>query len=96
MNDYKKQLSSITERIKRYLSANIPEGEKIKEIRYEISWRKSESIEIDDITFDMNNLESMYPECVRVKKEVDKTALKKIQALPIGIKRITKQNIQVK
>lgn len=96
LSNYKKQLASITERIKKYLSANIREGEKIKEIEYEISWRKSESIEIDEVAFDINSLESMYPECVRIKKEVDKTALKKIQALPVGVQKIIKQNIQVK
>ncbi|MBK7380464.1 MAG: siphovirus Gp157 family protein [Ignavibacteriales bacterium] len=96
LSAYKKQLSSLNDRIKRHLSANIMEGEKIKELEYEISWRKSETIELDDITFDIDKLERDYPECVRTKKEVDKIALKKMAVLPEGVTKITKQNIQIK
>ena len=78
--------------LKVYLSGFIPAGQKYADENSQISWRKSESVIINDGAIIPENYQ-------RVKVEADKTAIKK--ALKSGDKfegifLVEKQNIQIK
>jgi molybdopterin biosynthesis enzyme len=80
------------EALKKYLAKFMLEGEVFADATSKVSWRKSESVEIELLT----PIPEKYQ---RVKIEPDKTALK--EALKkgetfIGIKLVEKKNIQIK
>lgn len=81
------------ESLKNYLEF-ILGGEKFKTERVELSYRKSETVEIDP-----NILETLPAEYKRVKVEPDKTALKKAlkdgEAFK-GVHLVEKSNLQIK
>ena len=97
----KKVADTLINRIENYIKLNIEEGTKIKEPNFEISWRKSESIEVDD-TLDLEELHNNFPQICEeeIKYKVSKTAakayLKQTGTLPEGMKLITKNNISIK
>jgi len=80
------------ESLKAYLSSAISVGEKLKDERVAISWRKSSSVVIDD--------ESKLPEsCFKVVRSVSKTEVKEALtsgALTDGAHIEEKQNIQIR
>lgn len=84
---------------KRLLSKMIPQGEKVEFADVKISWRKSTEVLTDEF-IDLEDLEKTYPDLVRVKRELSKSAAKELHKntgmLPSGISIITKQNLQVK
>lgn len=94
-----KQYKSNAESIKNFLSKFIPEGEKIQNENIKISWRSSESLETD-YDFDIEEVEIIKPEFVKVEKTLRKKELKdfyKTTDLRFkGTKIIKKQNIQIK
>jgi len=76
------------------IRAAVPEGEKIKDLEVEISWRKSESVEIDESL----PLEKQYIRHIE-KWEPDKVKIK--EAIKAGFEvegasLITKQHLQIK
>ncbi len=101
MQQKKKAAENLINRINNYVAQNIEEGAKIKEPNFEISWKKSESIEIDD-TLDLEELHENFPQICEeeIKYKVSKTAakayLKQTGTLPEGMKLITKNNISIK
>ena len=78
--------------LKNYLSSFIPEGQKFSDENSKVSWRKSESVYIQENA----NIPEEYN---RVKIEADKTALKKALKGGTkieGVKLVENQNIQIK
>ena len=87
--------------LKEYLTRNLDEGEKITTPNFSISWRKSDSIELDPLII----LEDVYEQDSRfVRKEIkysaDKANAKKIYKetgiLPEGFSYHEKLNLQIK
>lgn len=80
------------ERLKKYVS-DVLDGQKFSTTKVSATFRKSESVEYAG---DINELPD---DCVRVKTEIDKVALKKLLisgcVIP-GAKIVTNQNIQIK
>jgi hypothetical protein len=85
--------------IKGYLQSNIPEGEKTVNEFYSIGWRKSQSVVQDEFSFDINEIEKLYPGIVKVEKSIRakeaKELLKSGKKIP-GLCLLTQNNIQVK
>lgn len=84
--------------IKKVLGNNLIEGEKINTPDYQISWRKSSSVEIDEF-LEPTDIESKFPNCVKTEKTFIKSELTKLlkEGVKIsGIKRVEKQNIQIR
>lgn len=82
--------------IKNFINFYLNDGEKINDTRVQLSWRKSESIEVNEDKFDIRNLE---PEFKVITQSLDKTKIK--SALKIGkeFKGITlkkNNNLQIK
>lgn len=92
----KKSLTSRKEAAKRFLEKHLEPGTKFEFDNLKISWRKSQEVVLDELT----EVDDLPDEFVRVKKEVDKTAIKNsykaTNTLPEGVKVIDKQNIQIK
>jgi hypothetical protein len=91
LNKLLKPATTTAERLKSWLIATVHEGEKLKDSRVSISWRKSEAVVIDD--------ESKLPDaCFKIYREVSKTQVK--EALAAGMEIAAhieqKQNIQIK
>lgn len=88
--------SNAAARVKAIVSAFMEPGEKLSDSRVELSWRKSQAVEIDDRPAEQ------FPEEFRRTKitvEVDKTAIKdalKNGAAVEGARLINKQNLQIK
>lgn len=99
LQDIKAKFAKQSESIEKYIKKSVPEGEKINTPEYSISWRKSESIEIEPDA-DIDTIEIIHPDFIRTKKELDKTAIKKYckdaDILPVGIKLIQKNNLIIK
>lgn len=95
----KKVIENKIEFIKNYLKNNLFEGEKINGENYSISWRKSESIEIDPF-IDEKKFAEQYPELVSVKIEIQKSKVKELikstGLIPEGIDYVEKQNLIIK
>lgn len=89
-------LENQAERVKAYLAAFVPQGEKLKDGRVQVSWRKSESVQVD---VPAEQLPTMYQRVIPEQREPDKTALKdaiKTGAQIPGVQLVTKQNIQIR
>lgn len=99
LQDLKKKFNNQTESIERYVKKSVvQEGEKLQTPEFTISYRKSDSLEVGEVDFDV--IEMLYPELVRTKKEIDKTAAKKMikdtgVSIP-GIYLVTKNNLSIK
>jgi len=100
LTERKKFLQNKIDSIKNYLQNNLKQGEKFNEPTFSISWRKSESIEIDPILFSEVKFAKEFPDCVKTKIEVDKVKLKELikttGVLPDGIELTQKQNLIIK
>ena len=88
-----KALKNKAERIKQYISMNLPAGYKINTPKVVISWRKSEKVEINC------DPERLPEEFQKITFEAKKTELKK--AIKAGhkiqdVELIEKQNLQIK
>ena len=84
--------SNKAERLKRYLAGVVQVGEKLKDSRVAIGWRKSKAVVIDD--------EAVLPEaCFRIVREVSKRSVEeglKSGAVKAGAHIEERQNIQVR
>jgi hypothetical protein len=100
IGEIKSRLSKLKERAKKYLQDNLEPGVNIKNLEFEIKWTKSESVEVDDVMIDMNELEKFDSELVRIKKEINKIRVKELlkqsKVLPEGISIVKKQNLTIK
>jgi|GEM_PF-5291738 len=100
LTERKKILQNKLDSVKNYLQNNLVAGEKFNESNFSISWRKSESIEIDPILFNEVNFAKEFPDLVKTKIEVDKVKLKELikttGVLPDGIELVQKQNLIIK
>jgi len=100
LTERKKILQNKLDSIKNYLASNLKQGEKFNEPTFSISWRKSETIEIDPILFNENKFATDFPNLTKVKIEVDKLKLKEMikstGVLPDGIELVQKQNLIIK
>ena len=80
---------------------NVPEGKDIIMNDFEVTWRKSSSIEVDD-SLDIEDLSKSYPNLVDIKttyslKKVEaKAYLKNNGVLPKGVTQVNKLNMSVK
>ncbi len=101
LQEKKKVVKNKTAYLIEYIRRNITEGEKIEQPNYTISWRKSSSIELEDI-IDLEEMHERNPELVKKKIsfEVDKIRAKEVYkktgVLPEGLKIIEKNNLQIK
>lgn len=101
LQEKKKAVKNKTAYLIEYIRRNITEGEKIEQPNYTISWRKSSSIELEDI-IDLEEMHERNPELVKKKIsfEVDKIRAKEVYkktgVLPEGLKIIEKNNLQIK
>ena len=106
---FKAEIEKLTERkriadnaiksLKNYIEY-IADGQKIDSITYKIAYRKSESIEIDEILIDTENLKTLIPEAVKTEIKYNKIAIKNYYkqngTLPKGVTIVEKNNIQIK
>lgn len=79
--------------LKRYLASNLDPGEKVSTPRASISWRKSETVEVEDIW----KIPDQYLK--RRDPDPDKTAIKaalKAGEQVTGAMLVTKNNLQIK
>lgn len=95
MNLAKRQqvMENRTEWLKRYLASNLDPGEKVSTPRASISWRKSETVEVEDIW----KIPDQYLK--RRDPDPDKTAIKaalKAGEQVTGAMLVTKNNLQIK
>jgi len=101
LNDKKKFVINRVNFLKDYIKRNINEGEKIDQPSFTISWRKSESVEVD-IIMDLEELHKTSPEIIKqnisysVDKVKAKEIFKKTGILPEGISIVQKNNLQIK
>ena len=99
LQNLKKIYDTTSDSIKNILSKFIPEGEKIYSEDYMISWRKSSIVALDSFS-NIEDVEELFPEFVRVTKELKKPVIKNFAKnggkLPSILKIIDKQNIQIK
>lgn len=72
-----KSLASKADSLKKYLASVLEEGEKYADSTSKVSWRKSESVQVNV------EAELLPAECRRIKCEADKTEIKK--ALKSGV-----------
>jgi len=100
LTERKKILQNKLDSVKNYLQNNLVAGEKFNEPTFSLSWRKSESIEIDPILFNEVKFANEFPDLVKTKIEVDKLKLKEMikttGVLPDGIELTQKQNLIIK
>ena len=99
LQSLKKVIENKKEGIKTYLSRNIFEDQKLQTEFYNISWRKSESLEIDDFYFDLEAFYKENPSLVKITKEPKKAEIKKLVkegARFEGVSLKTKKTIQIK
>jgi len=100
LTERKKILQNKLDSVKNYLQNNLAQGEKFNEPTFSISWRKSESIEIDPILFCEEKFAKEFPDLVKTKIEVDKVKLKELikttGVLPDGIELTQKNNLIIK
>lgn len=92
----RQQATNKAESLERYLKSALTEGEKFKDARAEITWRKSSSVEIIS---DIDTFTQAYPNLCKVKVEPSKTEIKKaIESgeLVIGAEIVNKQNLVIK
>lgn len=95
MNLAKRQqvMENRAEWLKRYLASNLDPGEKVTTPRASISWRKSETVEVEDIW----KIPDQYLK--RRDPDPDKTAIKaalKAGEQITGAMLVTKNNLQIK
>lgn len=99
LTEIKKYYESKAEAAKKFLQKHLEIGEKFDFDTLKISWRKSEETIIDEL-LDLTEFSIKYPELVRIKTEVNKSAIKELykenKPLPEGTKVITKQNLVIK
>lgn len=100
--DMDSQIGNRLDKIKNYLSQN---AEPIETPQYKISYRKSESIELDQDYLNDNlisdqelflTLEKTHPELIEMKRQLKKAEVKKLKVLPQGLKKEIHSNIQIK
>ena len=100
ITDIETRLKKLQERARLYLKDNLEPGKNIKTLSYEIKWTYSESIEVDDILVDYDELKEIDPDLVRVKEEVNKVKAKELykknKVLPEGLSIVQKQNLTIK
>lgn len=94
----KKAVESKVASLEKLIRLVLPEGEKLKETRAEISWCKSSSVLI---TSEPSDLYKQYPDLVKVKTEYqpDKKAIKErieLGDLVLGCSIETKQSLVIK
>lgn len=65
--------------VKEFINSYLKAGEKINDTRVQLSWRKSETVEVDEGKFDIMHL---MPEFKVISQSIDKTKVK--SALKIG------------
>ena len=96
LNVKKKVVENKMEWIQNFIKAYLPDGEKIKDSRSSLSWRKSECIEINENKMDLRK----WPDSVKkVVITADKIAMK--QAIKLGqsfdaVELVKKSNLQIK
>ena len=91
LTERKRVVTNKAESLKRYLATNC-EGEKYKTARMAISWRKSESVEIDPLAV----LDEQYTKVeIKPDKKKIKDALKAGETVD-GAELVERQNIQIK
>lgn len=95
----KKSYESRANAVKKLLTQNLTEGEKYEFDTVKISWRKSEETLIDEL-LDLTQFSIDYPELVKIETIIKKAEIKALhkegKPLPVGIKIIEKQNLQIK
>jgi len=100
LSDRKKIVQNKIVFLKNYLCNNLYENEKFSEPNFSISWRKSESVEVDPILFNEKKFAEQYPDLCKIKIEIDKTLIKdfikRTGVLPEGVELTTKQNLIIK
>lgn len=79
MQQKKKVIDNKMKWVKGFISAYLKVGEKINDTRVQLSWRKSETVEIDEAKFDIKEL---LPEWTVITKAIDKAKIK--SALKVG------------
>ena len=86
-----KSCENKAESLKRYLSSAL-DGEKFKTAKVSISYRKSESVEVEDISL-------LGDDYLKFKPEADKTKIKEALKSGVelqGVSLVEKNNIQIK
>jgi hypothetical protein len=97
-----RRLENMQASLKAYLQEAIPAGEQIRDAatnRLLVSWRKSESLVINDEAAAMAYCEQHLPEAVITEKRLLKTPVKEAVKSGVGINGcmlVTKNNIQIK
>lgn len=82
--------------VKDFITTYLKEGEKIKDTRVALSWRKSASLDIDDDEFDVRDLPDDYKVVsVAPDKAMLKTAIANGEVFE-NIRIIENQNLQIK
>ncbi|KKP74698.1 MAG: hypothetical protein UR73_C0037G0007 [candidate division WS6 bacterium GW2011_GWF1_35_23] len=93
------RLKRLKERALRYVSENV-DKENVKTLEYEFKWTKSESVYVDDINVDFEELKRINPDLVRIKEEVNKVKVKELykqmNILPKGIEIKPKQSLTIR
>jgi len=101
LKDIDRSVSRKQELIRRYLSQNIGEGEKIQTENYTITWRKSAKIVQDDNLISLEELKKRNNDSVREKVvlELDKKYLTELakagKPLPEGVQYVKINNIKI-
>lgn len=101
MQRKKKVTDTLILRIENYIQQNVEENQKIKDVNFEISWRKSESIQVDEFA-DLESIHENFPEICEKKviynisKMAAKEYLKTTGTLPEGLEVIKKNNMSIK
>lgn len=99
LTEIKKYYESKAEAAKKFLQKHLEVGEKFDFDTLKISWRKSESVESDEL-LDLSKQEYNLVTKTKIVYELDKNLIKSMvkQGMPIpeGIKVVEKQNLQIK
>jgi len=99
LTEIKKYYESKAEAAKKFLQKHLEIGEKFDFDTLKISWRKSEETLIDEL-LDLTQFSIDYPELVKIETVIKKAEIKALhkegKPLPVGIKIIEKQNLQIK
>jgi len=99
LQDRKRVSDNAIKSLKTYIEL-LADGEKYEGVSFKIGFRKSESIEIDELNINVQNLKVLIPGAVIIEYKFNKSKIKEYyrinKTLPEGVSIVEKNNIQIK
>lgn len=99
LQSLKRSIDNRAKLAKKIIEDELQEGETFEFENVKLSWRKSEVVEVDELT-DLSQYVLDYPELIEMNYSVNKNEVKSMEKegkpLPFGISVVKKNNLQIK